>query len=140
MCYIEHYISFLRVSVVLKFLMHKFKWLNGKGMFSTYWYLYLWASRPRIHPSVCICVHQAQEILSPRYLAKTLLIVTTCQPCIKLCKVYAKFSSVVIAWLVACYECYMIDVLKNSTSMIGGVSNLKIFGSWSSWPYQATCD
>ena len=90
--------------------MHKFKWLNGKGMFSTYWYLYLWASRPRIHPSVCICVHQAQEILSPRYLAKTLLIVTKCQSCIKkLSKVCAKLSSVVIAWLVTCHECYRID-------------------------------
>ena len=87
--------------------------------------LYLWASRPRIHASVCICVHQAQEILSPRYLAKTFLFVTKCQPCVKLCKVCAKLCSVVIAWLVACYECCRIDVLKNSTSMIGCVPKLK---------------
>ena len=60
---------------------------------------------------MCICMHQAQEILSPRYLAKTFLIVTKCQSCVKLSKVCAKLSSVVIACLVACYECYRIDVL-----------------------------
>ena len=125
MCYIEHYFSSLRASVVSKLLMHKFKWLRGKGMF------YLWASRPRVHASVCICVHQAQETLSPRCLAKIFLIVTKCQSCVKLCEVYAKLSSVVIAWLVAYFECCKIDVLKNSTSMIECVSNLKIFGSWS---------
>ena len=79
-------------------------------------------------------MHQAQEIVSPRYLAKTFLIVTKCQSCVKLSKVCAKLSSVAIACLVACFECYRIDVFlrnKNSTSMIGCVSNLKIFGSWS---------
>ena len=78
-------------------------------------------------------MHQAQEILSPRYLAKTFLIVTKCQSCVKLSKVSAKLSSVAIACLVACFECYRIDVFlrKNSTSMIGCVSSLKIFGSWS---------
>ena len=86
---------------------------------------YLWASRPYCHAILWICVHQVQEILSPRYLAKTFLIVTKCQPCVKLCKVCAKSSSVVIAWLVACYECYRIDVFENSTSMIDCVSKLK---------------
>ena len=60
---------------------------------------------------MCICLHQAQEILSPRYLAKTFLIVTKCQSCVNLSKVCAKISSVVIACLVACYECNRIDVL-----------------------------
>ena len=63
--------------------------------------------------------------MSPRYLVKTFLFVTKCQPCVKLCKVCAKSSSVVITWLVAFYECCRMDVLKNSTSMIGCVSNLK---------------
>jgi len=43
-----------------------------------------------------VCI-QAQEILSPRYLAKTFLIVTKCQSCVNLSKVCAKLSSVVIA-------------------------------------------
>ena len=55
-------------------------------------------------------MHQAQEILSPRYLAKTFLIVTKCQFCVKLSKVCANLSSVAIACLVACFECYRIDV------------------------------
>ena len=119
--------------------MHKFKWLNGKGMFSTYLCFTFEHLGHIVHAIVCICVHQAQETLSPRCLAKIFLIVTKCQSCVKLCEVYAKLSSVVIAWLVAYFECCKIDVLKNSTSMIGYVPNLKLFGSWSLWPYQSTC-
>ena len=128
LCYIAHYFSSLRASVVFKFLMHKFKWLNGKGMISTYLCIYLWASRPYLHASVCIWVHQAQETLPPRCLAKTFKIVTKCHPCANCLRLVLK-CLVLVAWLVACYECCRIDVLKNSTSMVGCVSKLKTFGS-----------
>ena len=64
-----------------------------------------------------VCI-KTQEILSPRYLAKTFLIVTKCQSCVKLSKVCAKLSSVAIACLVACFECYRIDVfLRKKTQL-----------------------
>ena len=83
-------------SFVSKLLMHKFKWLNDKGIFSTH-LCFTFEHLGHMFMLVCafVCI-KTQKILSPRYLAKTFLIVTKCQSCVNLCKVCAKFSSVVI--------------------------------------------